>query len=149
MQTTFKRYVPKDIFVSYLGHEATEEDIAAGYKQGQTVYNRKTGVEVFDLFTDLLHKHMNHYPEFYAQKLGVKVRDIAGYVRVMSGMKMKEWIDGYYYLAVGELLEKTDWSLGKIAEATGFSSVTSFSRAFIKRIGMPPSEWREKRRERM
>ena len=64
-------------------------------------------------------------------------------------MKMKEWIDGYYYLAVGELLEKTDWSLGKIAEATGFSSVTSFSRAFIKRIGMPPSEWREKRRERM
>lgn len=146
MQTNYRKYAPEDIFVSYIGREATEEDIAAGYKPGQTVYNRKTGNEVFDLFTDMLHEYMNHYPEFYAEKLGVSYIDMLGFIRVVSGMLAKKWIDKYYYLAVGELLEKTDRSLGEIAKATGFSSVKSFSRAFINRIGMPPSEWRQRKR---
>lgn len=149
MQTTFKQYVPEDIFVSFLGREATEEDIAAGYKQGQKVYYRKTGVEVLDLFTELVHKHMNHYPEFYAKKLGVTYVALSGYIQVMSGMPAKEWIDKYYYMAACELLKKTELSLRSIAKATGFSSAKSFSRAFVNRFGKPASEWRQKGRKRM
>ncbi len=148
MSKDYRKYTPKDIFVSYLGREATEEDIAAGYKPGQKVYNRKTGNEVFDIFTEMIRTHMNHYPGFYAKKFGVRTCDLAGYIKVMSGLFVKQWIDEYVYLVVSELLLETDLSLGKVAKATGFSSVASFSRAFIKRVGMPATEWREKKKEK-
>ena len=149
MQTEYRKYVPKDIFVSYFGREATEEEIAEGYEPGQMVYIKKTGIEVFDIFTEMVRTHMNHYPEFYAKEFGVKTDDIAGYIKMMSGLPAKQWIDKYVYLVAGELLYKTDWPLDKIAKATGFSSDKAFSWAFIKRAGMPATEWRRKAREKM
>lgn len=144
----YRKYTPKDIFVSYLGREATEEEIAEGYEPGQKVYNRKTGVEVFDIFTEMVRTHMNHYPEFYAKKFGLRTCDLAGYIKVMSGLFAKQWIDKYVYLVASELLYETDLSMGEIAKATGFSSVASFSRAVIKRIGMPATEWRRKAKKK-
>ena len=38
-----------------------------------------------------------------------------------------------------ELLTNTDWTIGRIAEELGFGSVRSFNRAFLKRMGMPPT----------
>ena len=149
MSMEYRKYTPKDIFVSYLGREATEEEIAEGYEPGQRVYNKKTGVEVFDIFTEMVHTHMNHYPEFYAEKFGVKSHEMAGYIKVMSGLYAKQWIDKYVYLVVSELLYETDMPMGEVAKATGFSSVASFSRSFIKRAGMPATEWRRKAREKM
>ena len=146
MLIDYKKYVPEDIFVSYLGREATEEDIAAGYEPGQKVYNRKTGIEVFDIFTDLVRKSKSRYPEFYAKKLGTTTADMLGYVRMMSGMAAKDWIERYYLLVAVELLEKTNLPIEEIAKATGFSAVSSFSGYFAKQTGTPPVAWRKNKR---
>ena len=146
MLIDYKKYVPEDIFVSYLGREATEEDIAAGYEPGQKVYNRKTGIEVFDIFTDLVRKSKSRYPEFYAKKLGTTTEDMLGYFRVMSGMAAKDWIERYYLLVAVELLEKTNLPIEEIAKATGFSAVSSFSGYFAKQTGTPPVAWRKNKR---
>ncbi len=146
MLIDYKKYVPEDIFVSYLGREATEEDIAAGYEPGQKVYNRKTGIEVFDIFTDLVRKSKSRYPEFYAKKLGTTTEDMLGYFRVMSGMAAKDWIERYYLLVAVELLKKTNLPIEEIAKATGFSAVSSFSGYFTKQTGTPPVAWRKNKR---
>ncbi len=146
MLIDYKKYVPEDIFVSYLGREATEEDIAAGYEPGQKVYNRKTGIEVFDIFTDLVRVSKSRYPEFYAKKLGATTADMLGYVRMMSGMAAKDWIERYYLLVAVELLEKTNRPIEEIAKATGFSAVSSFSGYFAKQTGTPPVAWRKNKR---
>lgn len=146
MPIDYKKYAPEDIFVSYLGREATEEDIAAGYEPGQKVYNRKTGVEVFDIFTELIRESKSRYPEFYAKKLGVTTFDVLGYFRMMSGMAAREWIDKYYFMVAVELLDKTNRPIEYIAKAAGFSSVSSFSDYFTKHTGTPPVTWRKKRR---
>ena len=146
MLIDYKKYVPEDIFVSYLGREATEEDIAAGYEPGQKVYNRKTGIEVFDIFTDLVRKSKSRYPEFYAKKLGTTTADMLGYVRMMSGMAAKDWIERYYLLVAVELLKKTNLPIEEIAKATGFSAVSSFSGYFAKQTGTPPVAWRKNKR---
>lgn len=148
MLIDYKKYTPEDIFVSYLGREATEEDIAAGYEPGQKVYNRKTGIEVFDIFTDLVRVSKCRYPEFYAEKFGVTTEDMLGYFRVMSGMAAKDWIEKYYLLVAVELLEKTNRPIIEIAKATGFSAVASFSGYFAKQTGTPPVTWRKKKKRR-
>lgn len=147
MPIDYKKYVPEDIFVSYIGREATEEDIAAGYEPGQKVYNKKTGIEVFDIFTDLVRESKSRYPEFYAEKFGVKSAHVLGYVKIMSGMEAKDWIEKYYLLVATELLEKTNLPIIEIAKATGFSAVSSFSGYFAKQTGTPPVAWRKSKRK--
>jgi transcriptional regulator GlxA family with amidase domain len=40
------------------------------------------------------------------------------------------------------LLETSDWSLGRVAERAGFGSVEGLHRAFNKRVGVTPGEYR-------
>ncbi|MCC5866669.1 MAG: helix-turn-helix transcriptional regulator [Wenzhouxiangella sp.] len=48
--------------------------------------------------------------------------------------------------AMTQLLE-TDHQVSCIAYATGFRSVSSFSRAFTKKMGMSPRQWRHQQAE--
>ncbi len=146
MPIDYKKYTPEDIYVSYFGREATEEDIAAGYKPGEKVYNRKTGIEVFDIFTDMVRKYKDRYPGVYAENLGVTTLDVLGYVRLMSGMATKDWIEKYHLLVAVDLLENTDLSILEVAKAVGFSAVSSFAGYFAKEKGTPPVRWRKKKR---
>jgi transcriptional regulator GlxA family with amidase domain len=42
------------------------------------------------------------------------------------------------------LLETSDWSLGRVAERAGFGSVEGLHRAFNKRVGATPGEYRQR-----
>ena len=46
-----------------------------------------------------------------------------------------------------ELLCRTEWSVGQIAEQVGYSTPSDFYRAFCQLYGMSPSEYRKKQRE--
>lgn len=143
MKIEYQKFIPKDLFISFLGREATEEELWLGAQRG-VIYNRKTGNEFIDLFAEMVHQYMNHHSGFYAAKLDVTVQDLSGCLKVLSGLSTDEWIAQYCGLVACDLIEHTDWSLGEIARRIGYSSVKSFSRAFIDRIGMPASEWRWK-----
>ena len=80
----------------------------------------------------------------YAKKLGVSRVDLSGCLRVLTGVTTDEWLEAYRWVAIRDVLLHTDWPLGKVATKMGYSSVKTFSRAFIERVGMPPSHWRAK-----
>lgn len=42
------------------------------------------------------------------------------------------------------LLESSDWSLARVAERAGFGSVSNLHRAFKRRVGVTPSQYRER-----
>ena len=80
----------------------------------------------------------------YAKKLGVSRVDLSGCLRVLTGVTTDEWLEAYRWVAIRDVLLHTDWPLGEVATKMGYSSVKTFSRAFIERVGIPPSHWRAK-----
>jgi transcriptional regulator GlxA family with amidase domain len=42
------------------------------------------------------------------------------------------------------LLEASDWPLARVAERSGFGSVEALHRAFNKRVGVTPGEYRQR-----
>lgn len=136
-------YTPKDIFISFCGREATEAERWQGVQSG-IIFHKRTGNEFLDLFASMVHHYMNHDPVFYAKKLGVSRVDLSGCLRVLTGVTTDEWLEAYRWVAIRDVLLHTDWPLGKVATKMGYSSVKTFSRAFIERVGMPPSHWRAK-----
>lgn len=51
----------------------------------------------------------------------------------------------YWRLQVGaHLLATTDTALARLAASTGYESEAAFSRAFKRRLGVPPAVWRER-----
>ncbi|WP_293670354.1 helix-turn-helix domain-containing protein [uncultured Parabacteroides sp.] len=143
MNAEYHKYVPRDIFISFVGREALEEErwLGAG---GGIVYNKHTGNEFLDVFAALVHHYMNHNTAFYARILGVTRQELSGCLKVLSGLTADEWIEAYLWLAIRDVLLNTDWKLGEIAGKMGYSSVKTFSRAFIERVKIPPTVWRRK-----
>jgi AraC-like DNA-binding protein len=45
------------------------------------------------------------------------------------------------------MLVESDEQISSIADATGFRSVSSFSRTFAKRMGTSPRQWRSEHQE--
>lgn len=143
MNTKYRKYAPRDIFISFLGREATEEELWLG-AQGGVIYNKLTGIEFLDIFASMVHQNMCHYAYFYARKLGVTTTELSGCLKVLTGLKTDEWITAYLWLAIRDVLLHTDWPLSEVAKKMGFSSLKTFSCSFIKRVGIPPSDWRRK-----
>lgn len=145
MNLEYKKYPPKEIYIyiSILGRETTEEERWHG-AQGGVVYNKGTGYEFLDLFAAMVNRYMNHDIQFYAKKLGITSAELSSCLKVLTGLKGDEWICEYRWLAIRELLLQTDWTMGQVAKRTGYSTVKTFSRAFIDRIGVPPSHWRSR-----
>lgn len=145
MKTEYRKFLPADVFISMIGREATEEELWLGAQNG-IIYNKNTGNEFLDVFVGLVHHYMNHKPSFYADKLGVSISDLSGCLKVLTGLPTDEWIQLYVRLGVRDLLLHTDQKLVEIAERTGYTSVKTFSRAFIGYFGMPASAWRHRYR---
>ena len=82
----YKKILPKDIFISYLGREATEAELWAGAQNG-VIHHKKTGNEFLDYFADLIRQHMQHGVGFYAKLLGVTTAELTGCIKVLTGIR--------------------------------------------------------------
>lgn len=141
MKTEYRKFPPEDVFISVVGREATEEELWHGAQNG-IIFNKHTGNEFLDVFAGMVHHYMEHNPSFYAAKLGVSASELSGCLKVLTGLTGDEWILKYVRLAVCDLLLHTNRNLSDIAKRTGYASVKTFSRSFIKHFRMPPSRWR-------
>jgi AraC-like DNA-binding protein len=54
----------------------------------------------------------------------------------------KEYLDQFKTGAATELLTQTDWTMERIAEETGYTDAATFSKAFKRRNGVSPAQWR-------
>lgn len=59
------------------------------------------------------------------------------------GLSVKEYIDDIRYNRVCELLTSTTYPISNIARLCGFENPHYFSRAFRRRYGCSPTQWRE------
>lgn len=64
--------------------------------------------------------------------------------RALNDCAPREWIQRARLQRAAQLLRETTLSISEIAAETGYADVFQFSRLFKRRMGLPPSRWRER-----
>lgn len=64
-----------------------------------------------------------------------------------KGITMRQYIISYRLKAAAKMLELTKKSIAEIAEETGFTDASYFTKTFRATFGMTPKEWRNKFKE--
>ena len=139
MVEKYTHIYPAALYRSLLAEAPTEADLWCG-KIPNSYGNYPSGNDFIDLFAGLIRKYGYRPIVFYAKVMGVNPRHFTGAIIAITGMEARQWLHRYLNLAVCELIEKTDWSLTRIARRLNFSSV-SFSRFFKLMNKCQPHEY--------
>ena len=83
--------------------------------------------------------------EDLAQMLNLSARQTQRFLLNHYGKSFTQKRTDAQMAAAEELLRNTAFTITRIAECTGFSSVEHFSTAFRRMHGCSPSEWRKRR----
>ncbi|QOT79889.1 GlxA family transcriptional regulator [Cupriavidus basilensis] len=79
-----------------------------------------------------------------AARAGMSERTFARAFARETGEPPARFVEGARVERAKTLLEGSEWRLERIAERAGFGSVDALHRAFLKRIGVTPGEYRER-----
>ena len=95
------------------------------------------------------HYQESHSVDFYAKLFNLSPKYFSSIIKSEIGMGASECIDRYLTLQAKSLLsDLRHYTVQQISYKLGFNEQTSFSRFFKQRTGMPPSEYRESKKER-
>jgi transcriptional regulator GlxA family with amidase domain len=77
-----------------------------------------------------------------AARVGLSPRHFARAFRVDTGCTPARFVERRRVMAAARLLKQTRWPQDRIAEQSGFASVDTLQRAFVRQLGMPPQAYR-------
>ena len=93
------------------------------------------------------HYHESHSVDFYARMFNLSPKYFSSIIKSEIGIGASECIDQYLTLQAKSLLtDRQHFTIQQISYMLGFNEQTSFSRFFKLRTGMPPSEYRERKK---
>ena len=87
------------------------------------------------------HRDLGHY----ASRLCITPHYLSEICKNIGGQPATYWIDRFTLHEVVRLLNRKELPLADVAERMNFSSLSYFSRYVQKHIGIPPSEYRNRR----
>ena len=111
-------------------------------------FSRKESLMIQFLTVLSIHCKKQHYVNFYAGVLFVTPGHLNKTVKQLTGKTAKDFITEALILEAKNLLEDTQFSIGKIAEELEFGSIFSFSFFFKKHTACSPTEYRSNSIER-
>ena len=95
------------------------------------------------------HYQESHSVDFYAKLFNLSPKYFSSIIKSEIGIGASECIDQYLTLQAKSLLtDRQHFTIQQISYMLGFNEQTSFSRFFKLRTGMPPSEYRERKKAR-
>jgi transcriptional regulator GlxA family with amidase domain len=115
------------------------------YEFAYTVEARPTENDFINLFASLVARHGKMPAKSYAAMMGVDALGLAMTLATLTGAGIREWTDAFVRAVAEPLLRETDWQVGRIAAATGWSGKGGhaiFSRWFAHRYRCSPLDWR-------
>ncbi|MGL4237995.1 GlxA family transcriptional regulator [Tabrizicola sp.] len=94
--------------------------------------------------------HILEYPDAdlgaaaLAAKAGMSERSLLRAFRRELGQTPAAFVEASRLDRAKALLESSDWPLARVAERSGFGSLASLHRAFVRRVGVAPGFYRER-----
>lgn len=95
-------------------------------------------------FKVLLSKNLFHHKDvgFYAQQLHVTPKYLSEVLLAETGKPAKQLINGFIFLEAKSLLRQTSMTINEICDWLGYTDSSYFTKAFKKREGMTPLNYR-------
>ncbi len=78
-----------------------------------------------------------------AKKLNIDRSHLYGLFLKEYGISPKQYIDEHRFNAAKGMIESSSAPISEVAASCGYKDTSSFSRAFIKRMGVSPSQYRK------
>ena len=105
-----------------------------------------TDVQLHREFLELLERDLatSHEARHYAAELGVTTGTLSRVLTKLTGQPTKQLILDRVLLEAARLLRFSDLSIKEIAARLGFSDQFAFSKAFKRRRGEAPLDFRER-----
>lgn len=96
------------------------------------------------LMTEIDESLFDHRLTVHALKTRCRIRDnnIAYHFKDETGVSIKEYIERLRIAAAGELLRSGSFNAWEVAHAVGYSHLQTFYRAFRRRFGCTPGDFR-------
>jgi len=79
-----------------------------------------------------------------AAHAGMSERNFARVFRAEAGMTPAEFVESARIDAARRLLEESAWPLKRLADALGYANADAFRRAFLRRMGVGPNDYRRR-----
>ena len=76
--------------------------------------------------------------------LGTNRTYVSVYLNEVMGKSFFDFLNEYRLTVAEKLVSETDLNFSKIAEKSGFNSLCTFRRAFVKKNKITPGEYRER-----
>ncbi|MDM1768089.1 helix-turn-helix domain-containing protein [Acinetobacter sp. 226-4] len=94
---------------------------------------------------DFLRQNLSrsHTVDSLATSIHMTRRTFTRHFKHATGVSVIRWLNNERLRSAAELLESTDYSIEKIAEATGFNNTVLFRRLFKQKYGTSPNHWRQ------
>ncbi len=138
-------------YVSIANSEECGDEYLAGYQP--VILNcdithalRPCDRDFYQRWKSLINDHF-HEPDLSVKKLAMLAylsqRQLFNKVKNITGRSPKTWLNEFRIRRAKKLLRTEAISISQIAENTGFSSASNFSKTFRKIAGMPPSTYRK------
>jgi transcriptional regulator GlxA family with amidase domain len=89
------------------------------------------------------HPAEDHRVELLASRMGLSARHFARLFRKEVGLTPAEWVEQVRIAAARTMLESGQWAPKEVAGKCGFHDVDTLRRAFLRRVGISPSEYRK------
>jgi transcriptional regulator GlxA family with amidase domain len=90
------------------------------------------------------HPELDHSVEKLAARVAMSPRHFARVFRAEVGATPAVYVEQARVEVARRLLESTSLSVDEVARATGFGTVETFRRAFSRRVGTTPTEYRDR-----
>lgn len=82
--------------------------------------------------------------EALAERANMSLRNFYRWFVSMAGTSPAEWVEGARVEVAKRILEQTDMKLDQVARHAGFGSYQRLRRTFARRVGIAPSDYRER-----
>src|SRR5689334_14952911 len=89
------------------------------------------------------HPEMDHSVDKLAARVAMSPRHFARVFRAEVGATPAAYVEQARVEVARRLLETTSFNVDEVARAAGFGTVETFRRAFARRVGTTPTEYRE------
>lgn len=105
-----------------------------------------SGCSFVDVLAAKIRRHGHATTRFYAAYMEIDYNPFCYTLQTLTGSTAKRWIDRLVMLDNEWLLLNTLWTVDELAKRRGYASGTDFAKAWRKRYGMSPQEYRRKNR---
>ncbi len=86
----------------------------------------------------------DHSVPALARRAGMSERNFARVFRAEAGMTPAEFVEHARIEQARRLVQESDMPLKRLADAVGYANVDGFRRAFSRRVGVSPSDYRKR-----